>query len=144
MKPGNIYDTAGTKRGRHSGLALYTYGQREGLGLGGCAEPLFVVGFDYEKNRLIVGARTEDMTRTFTVKNVNWISESPTKKVLLQVRYRQTPVPATVTNTKGNSAVVTVENALSAITPGQAAVFYEPKRGQKLLGGGLIHSRNEA
>lgn len=138
--PGPVVDLRGQVVGEHEGLGAYTVGQRKGLGLGGGGEPLFVLEKDAEANRLIVGPRVSLARREVQVCAVNWVSCAPPKvgqTVLAQVelRYRGRPVPARITIQEGNRITLLLDEHDQAVTPGQAAVWYD---GDLLLGGGLI------
>ncbi len=137
VRPGPIMDTAGRRLGQHQGLPFYTIGQRKGLGLSG-PEPLYVIATDPATNTLIVGRRAELGRNRFRVQPVNWISgEAPATplRCTVKIRYKASEVPATVTPLEGGYAEVITDEPLYAVTPGQAAVFYD---GEVVLGGGII------
>ncbi|MBW2196072.1 MAG: tRNA 2-thiouridine(34) synthase MnmA, partial [Deltaproteobacteria bacterium] len=123
--------------GQHQGLYAYTIGQRRGIGIPG-AEPYYVVGLDITGNRLIIGTKSESESRECTVTNINWIgTESPEKPISAQtrIRYRHREAESIITPLDHYTAKVTFSKAQQAITPGQAAVFYQEER---VLGGGWI------
>jgi len=132
---GPILDAAGRELGRHDGLAFYTIGQRKGLGISG-AEPLFVIGKDARRNALIVGPRASLGSTAFEVREVNWIGGLPRDplRAAVKIRYKSAPLPAVITP-RGSGAAVLLDEPAQAVTPGQAAVFYD---GEVCLGGGLI------
>lgn len=142
--PGPITDVNGALLGTHQGLLGYTIGQREGLGLA-IGRPLYVVALDQPNNRLIVGSREDLLRRTLTAERVNWVSISPSSEPLraqVKIRARHEPAGATITPDAGGTARVAFDIPQPAITPGQAAVFYE---GDVVLGGGWIgHDRADA
>jgi tRNA-specific 2-thiouridylase len=72
VHPGEIVDTSGRVVGRHEGLALYTIGQRQGLGIA-LGQRVYVVGFDYEKNRLIVGDERALFAEGLIATDVNFV-----------------------------------------------------------------------
>ncbi|MCS6903605.1 MAG: hypothetical protein NZO41_04945, partial [Candidatus Bipolaricaulota bacterium] len=72
VRPGEIVDTHGRVVGRHEGLAFYTIGQRKGLGIA-LGERFYVVGFDYEKNRLIVGDESALLSEGLIARDVHWV-----------------------------------------------------------------------
>jgi tRNA-specific 2-thiouridylase len=141
-RPGPIYDSEGRLLGRHRGLAFYTIGQRRGLGLTS-REPLHVLKIDPQQNALIVGP-AEALERTsFTVSAMHYLSgETPAEpfSAAVRVRYKAAEQPAQVTPLEGGRALVTLEQPLRAITPGQGAVFYGGADGDEVLCGGIIEA----
>ncbi|MEO8971126.1 MAG: tRNA 2-thiouridine(34) synthase MnmA [Ktedonobacteraceae bacterium] len=139
-KPGPIYDLNGNALGRHRGLAFYTIGQRKGLGLTSL-EALHVLKIDAERNALIVGPASALEQSSFTVGKMHYLSgETPEEpfKAKVRVRYKATEVEAVVTPLVGNRVNVTLSRPQRAITPGQAAVFYDGTNGDEVLCGGII------
>jgi len=134
--PGQIVDVAGGIVGEHEGLQFYTVGQRRGLGIA-LGSPKYVVRLDAEKNALVIGDNVDLFERRCGVSGVNWVSMPPPEgPVQAEVQIRYTHVPArAVVRPDGDKAVVEFEEPQRAITPGQAAVFYD---GDVLLGGGWI------
>ena len=139
-KPGPIYDLNGKSLGRHRGLAFYTIGQRKGLGLTSL-EPLHVLKIDAEQNALIVGPASALEKSNFTVGKMHYLSgETPEKpfEAKVRVRYKALEIDAVVTPIEGNRVNVTLLRPQRAITPGQAAVFYDGTNGDEVLCGGII------
>jgi tRNA-uridine 2-sulfurtransferase len=137
-KEGDIVDQSGTVLGRHTGIHHYTIGQRRGIGIA-AEKPLYVIGIDAGRNQVIVGDRTDMLHAECKVQRVNWVSvaapEAPIRAEV-QVRYRSTPVPATIVPLdEGASVKVCFDESQFGVTPGQAAVWYD---GEILLGGGII------
>jgi tRNA-uridine 2-sulfurtransferase len=135
--PGETVLTSGEVVGRHEGLHRYTVGQRRGLGVA-IGRPVFVVGLDRERNRLVLGEDAELRSDACEVRDVNWIAwEQPAGSVeaKVRIRNRHEPAEATVTALPEGTARVVFREPQRAITPGQAAVFYS---GERVLGGGWI------
>jgi tRNA-uridine 2-sulfurtransferase len=136
-EPGDIVTGDGKVLGRHNGLHHYTVGQRKGLGIS-TALPMYVVALDRARNRLVIGEDKELRTTTFEVRNVNWIPyavpDGPIQAAV-RIRNRHEPAPAEIVAIGATGARVTFQEAQRAITPGQAAVFYD---GERVLGGGWI------
>jgi tRNA-uridine 2-sulfurtransferase len=135
---GEIVDSAGKVMGRHRGLHRYTVGQRKGLGIAAGA-PLYVLRLEPVDGRLVVGPREELGRATFTVSDVNWIAGTAPRaplRVTARIRHRHQDAAATVESDGGSAARVVFDEPQQAITPGQAAVFYD---GDEVIGGGWIH-----
>jgi tRNA-specific 2-thiouridylase len=134
---GVIRDREGRALGRHEGVHRFTIGQRKGLGLS-AGVPLYVVGIDAERAEVTVGSRADLERVTLTASRVNWTDgDAPSGPIRAhaRIRYRHTEAPATITPLEGNRASVTFDAPQTAITPGQAVVFYE---GDRVAGGGWI------
>ncbi len=144
-QPGPMKTPDGKTVGTHEGLMYYTIGQRRGLGIGGgkdfTDEPWFVVGKDLSANVLTVaqGFHHPDLySDSCTVEEVNWISKDRFSGVLdctAKFRYRQKDVPVRLSWTAEDRLFVEYPSRVRAVTPGQAAVFYQ---GPVCLGGGTI------
>ena len=123
--------------GRHNGVHNFTIGQRKGLGFA-AGKPLYVLSIDPEKNRVVVGEDDGLRKTTCEVRGVNWISieepEAPLR-ASVKIRHKHEPASAAVEPLDANRARVTFDAPQRAITPGQAAVFYDRDR---VLGGGWI------
>lgn len=135
-EPGPIYDLEGRLLGQHKGLPRYTVGQRHGLGLPS-SRPLYVVALDAQRNAVIVGPEEALYAQDLVAQDLHWISGKPPGprfSAQVQVRYRAAPVPAQV-ELQDDEARVTFAWPVRAVTPGQAAVFYQ---GEEVLGGGII------
>lgn len=143
VRPGEIVDTSGRVVGHHEGLAFYTIGQRQGLGIA-LGQRVYVVGFDYEKNRLIVGDESALLSDGLIASDVNYIYSKTCfpAHVDVKIRYRSPRVPATLELVDGSRVRVRFAQPQRAVTPGQIAVFYE---GPRVLGGGIIeHALRQA
>ena len=139
LAPGDIVDRHGRVLGRHDGLAGYTIGQRRGLRIAHHA-PLYVVGLDPERNRVIVGEKEEVFATGLIAGEVNWLAlERPALpfRARVQIRYRHAAAPARVEPLDDGRVRIAFDAPESAVTPGQAAVFYDMDN-DWLLGGGWI------
>jgi len=136
-EPGPITDVAGNVLGTHRGLLGYTIGQREGLGIS-VGKPMYVVAMDRPNNRLVIGEREELLSRAFFAERVNWVSIAPPaspRRASVKIRSRHAAADATLTPMVEGNVRVDFDEPQAAITPGQAAVFYD---GDVVLGGGWI------
>src|SRR5207253_9005777 len=123
---GEIVKTSGEVIGEHAGIHHYTIGQRRGIGIAE-TQPLYVLGIDSIKNRVIVGHQEELLSDEFVAAGVNWIAFDDPHEPLraeVRVRYRHTAAPATITPLPDNCGYVKFDEPERAITPGQATVFY--------------------
>jgi tRNA-specific 2-thiouridylase len=137
--PGEIVDRDGNVLGRHHGLTRYTVGQRKGLGLAAPA-PLYVIGIDTEKNRLVVGPESETMGRAAVIRDCVWgpFDElAAPAEVRVKVRSGGRLVPAVVSPLEAGRARFELTEPVAAIAPGQSAVCYD---GETVVGGGIIES----
>jgi tRNA-specific 2-thiouridylase len=135
--PGPIVDRQGEVLGEHRGVGRYTVGQRRGLGIA-AENPLYVLGVDAGKNRVMVGDDAALWTDRCTVERTRWIPfERPAGELKARVRIRSTHEgePATVRDLGNGRAEIIFDEPQRAITPGQAAVAYD---GDLVLGGGWI------
>ncbi len=125
-KVGNIVLKDGTILGKHNGLYNYTIGQRKGLGISYKA-PLFVIGFNKEKNELIVGEESEIYKSEMYVNNINLLLVDELNgqvKVKVKTRYSSKDEEAVIELCDRDLIKVKFENPVARITPGQSAVFY--------------------
>lgn len=135
-KEGNIVNSKGEILGRHTGLYNYTIGQRKGLGIS-YHVPLFVLGFNKEKNEVIVGEEAELYKKEVVVTDINLLLVDEIKdemEVEVKTRYSSKVAKAKIIQ-EGKNIKVEFDEAQRAITPGQSAVFYV---GDIVLGGGKI------
>ena len=133
---GNIINKEGKKLGSHTGLYKYTIGQRKGLGISS-SEPLYVIGFNKEKNELIVGNKEELYQKEFMVFDSNWLIEEFSKTEFIskvKTRYSSKEYPAKINFVKDKVKVI-FDEPQKSITPGQSAVFYID---DVVVGGGKI------
>lgn len=133
---GNIVDINENILGTHTGLYKYTIGQRKGLGISNDF-PLYVIGFNKEKNELIVGNEKELYKKEFIVQDVNWLLFDKLEKELIvyvKTRYSSKAYRAKIIPYRNNIKVIYDESQKS-ITAGQSAVFYI---NDIVIGGGKI------
>ena len=127
----------GKALGKHPGIHHYTIGQRRGLGLAH-PSPLYVIDLQPESHRVVVGERPQLGKSLCRVVRPNWISiaapDAPVR-VSAKIRSRHAESPATVTPMEDKSLLVEFDTPQLAVTPGQAAVFYD---GDRVIGGGWI------
>ncbi len=135
---GDIVDADGRVLGEHEGTHHFTVGQRRGLGVA-AGEPLYVIATEPSTQRVIVG-RNDDLLRdSLTAREVNWISIEPIReerRASVKIRNKHAAAPATLMPAGDDTHVkIRFDQPQRAITPGQAAVFYD---GDLVLGGGWI------
>ena len=138
-KEGNIVTSKGEILGKHTGLYNYTIGQRKGLGVS-YKVPLFVLGFNKEKNEVIVGEESELYAKEITVTDINLLLVDEIHdwlEVEVKTRYSAKSAKAKIIQEE-NAIKVIFDEPQRAITPGQSAVFYI---GDIVLGGGKIANK---
>jgi tRNA-specific 2-thiouridylase len=139
-RPGAIIDTSGNLIGRHEGIVEYTVGQRRRIPARGGGEPLFVLDIDPRTGAVTVGGQAELLAGGLVAEDIHFCDGQPPAgeiEVRARIRYRSEPVPATL-SLRGKRAEVRFREPQRAVTPGQAAVFYD---GDRVLGGGTIAGR---
>ena len=137
---GPIVDGAGRVLGHHDGIHRFTVGQRKGLGIASDA-PRYVTAIEPVDRRVVVGPREELECGEAQVREVCWIAGAPPPEPVparVRVRYRHPGAHARVEPLEGGRARVVFEEPVHAVSPGQAAVFYDPERGEEVLGGGWL------
>jgi len=136
-RKGTLKDSTGATLGEHEGIAFFTIGQRRGLGIA-VGEARYVTRIDPDRNEVTVGPRKTLYADRLTAAQVNWVSiAAPTRELRAeaQIRYAHRAAPATLRPLPDRRVEVTFDEPQRAVTPGQAAVFYN---GDLLLGGGWI------
>ncbi len=133
LGPGPIVDINGDVLGEHKGIAFYTVGQREGLGIAK-GKPLYVLSIDKAKNQVVVGEKAGLKARSLIAKDVNLLVDKLPHKVYAKIRYAHPLARCVVSHTNGKMKV-TFERPQQAITPGQSVVLYD---NDIMLGGGVI------
>ena len=134
---GEIVNLHGQVLGEHDGIEFFTIGQRKGLGLSS-AKPLYVIELDAARNRVMVGDDAALARDEFVAEQCNWIAfDTPaaTFQATVKIRYNHPGTPATMTPLGRGTVKVKLHVPQRAITPGQAAVFYQE---DVVLGGGWI------
>src|SRR5262249_8516772 len=124
---GVIRDRGGRVLGRHDGVHRFTIGQRKGLGLS-TGIPLYVVDIDGASAEVTVGPREALERDTLTASRVNWISGDVPGgpiRARARIRYRHQEAAATVTSVGEGHVHVAFDTPQTAVTPGQAVVFYD-------------------
>lgn len=134
---GEIVDVRGAVLGHHEGIEFYTIGQRKGLGLSS-PKPLYVIELDAANNRVVVGDDSALDRAEFIADRCNWIPfDLPEGEIeaTVKIRYNHPGTPATLVPQAGGRTLVRLHTPQRAVTPGQAAVFYQD---DLVLGGGWI------
>ncbi|MFZ1941016.1 MAG: tRNA 2-thiouridine(34) synthase MnmA [Terracidiphilus sp.] len=134
---GELVAANGEVVGRHEGIFNFTVGQRKGLGVAS-PSPLYVLNIDPSSHKVTVGADAELATRTLRARQLNWISIAELTapmRVKVKIRHRHEPAWAVIEPGEEGEAVATFDEPQRAVTPGQAAVFYD---GDEVVGGGWI------
>ncbi|MBO7272342.1 MAG: tRNA 2-thiouridine(34) synthase MnmA, partial [Bacteroidaceae bacterium] len=131
---GSFVDCEGRFLGKHKGFPFYTIGQRKGLGIA-LGYPAYVVKINPAKNTVMLGSEEQIMTRHMLVEEPQWVAGVP-EKLTVRVRYRSRPVECDAPVLVGDDRwLVCLYEPVSAITPGQSAVFY---CGNTVVGGAFI------
>jgi len=134
---GDIIDTEGKVVGRHRGLIRYTLGQRRGLGVA-YNTPVYAAAKNIEANTLVIGGESSLYSRSFATRQINLIACEnlfQPQRLKVKTRYLQKEQWAQVEQTGPDTISVDFEEPQRAVTPGQAAVFYD---GDIVVGGGTI------
>ncbi len=136
---GEIRHIDGRTLGEHAGTANYTIGQRRGLGVA-VGEPVYVSDIDTLTNVVTVGPRDAVLSNTVRVNEVSWLCPAPSEAIRAsaKIRYHHEAAMATITPEADGSVSIAFDDAQEAVTPGQAAVFYD---GDEVIGGGWIEGK---
>lgn len=144
INPGPILDLEGKVLGRHKGIAFYTIGQRQGLGVA-FSQPLYIVDINAKLNTITLAVKRKTYCQGLIADNLNFLHPVNERKLDLKVkiRYNQQEVKAGVylsdlpsqKNIKTLTAEVNFLKPLRSVAPGQAIVFYKRDR---VIGGGTI------
>lgn len=136
-KKGNFVDVNGTVLGEHQGIIHYTIGQRKGLGIA-FQKHMYVLRIDAEKNEVVLGEEEKLFSDTLVCDDVNLMTMETLENPIyatVKIRYSATAEPATLIPLKDGKIKVVFNEPQRAITPGQAAVFYD---NDIVIGGGTI------
>jgi len=135
IKPGPVVDKENNILGQHKGIAFYTIGQREGLGIAR-GYPVYVIRINPKNNCIIVGKKEDVYADEFLLRDTHFILTPIKKKVVLgvRIRYNHAEAPARLIFLK-HKIKVKFRKPQFAVTPGQSAVFYDK---DIVLGGGII------
>lgn len=134
---GNYLDQSGKVLGCHQGAVSYTIGQRRGLGIA-LGEPAYVIDKDMEKNTVTLGPNEALMSPALLADGMNWIlppAGADPIRCTGKIRHSQFDQPATLYPQENGQCIAVFDKPQRAISPGQAAVFYQ---GDVIIGGGTI------
>ena len=137
IQEGDIVDQEGRMLGEHQGIPFYTVGQRRGLGIS-AETPLYVTELKVHDNTIVVGKNEDLLADTMQVEEVNLITMDKLTEPIraeVKIRYKDTGAPATIRPLSDTEVEVKFDQPRRAVTPGQAAVFYD---GDIVIGGGWI------
>jgi tRNA-uridine 2-sulfurtransferase len=136
--PGHFVDRTGRQLGDHDGIERFTVGQRKGLGVA-LGERRFVLEIVPGTNEVVLGAKEDLLASGLIGSKINWLCDAPAEgqelACLVKIRYRHEPTPGRVRARGDGEVEVHFDHPQSAVTPGQAVVFYD---GDRVLGGGWI------
>jgi tRNA-specific 2-thiouridylase len=136
---GEMVTTGGKVIGEHSGVHNFTVGQRKGLGVA-TGSPLYVIQINNDTRQVVVGKDEELYSCTLLARRVNLISTADLRepmRVAVKIRHKHQPAPAVIEAAGPDEVLISFDDPQRAITPGQAAVFYD---GDLVVGGGWIES----
>lgn len=144
---GKFVDPEGRVIGTHRGFAYYTVGQRKGLGIA-LGKPAFVLKINADKNVVMLGDAAQLQTEALLLEQWHFVTEADfsAEDLTVRIRYRSQPVPCRIREVTDIVAagsgkkllLVHLQQSVSAVTPGQSAVFY---RKNVLVGGAYIASQ---
>ncbi len=138
---GNFVDSRGRVLGRHKGITHYTVGQRKGLGLS-MGHPVFVSELRPDTNEVVVGEEEEVFSSELICDHINWMAvgglQGQPRRASAKIRYAHKGAACELLEIGPDLVRVRFDEPQRAITPGQAAVFYD---GEYVLGGGTIRER---
>jgi tRNA-specific 2-thiouridylase len=124
VRKGKVVDNEGQVLGEHNGVHRFTVGQRRGVRIA-MGQPWYVVKVDAQTNTITLGPKSDCLHKKLLAGDVNWLIKQPKSslRAMVKIRYNARPLDATVMP-KGRQVSVEFDEQVSAITPGQLAVFY--------------------
>lgn len=137
---GTYVNSLGQTLGHHLGVPFYTVGQRKGLGIA-LGRPAYVVRLNAAKNTIVLGDEADLLAPAFFVEQLcapdvgRLLAE---EALAVRIRYHAQPEPCRLEILPDGRCLVRTARPVSAVTPGQSAVFYA---GPALLGGAVIASQ---
>jgi tRNA-specific 2-thiouridylase len=134
---GELVTSDGSVIGEHHGIHHFTVGQRKGLGVA-TGSPLYVIQIRGDTRQVVVGNQEDLYSKTMRVRKINLISVaelSESMRVQVKIRHRHEPASALIESSGSDEMMITFDQPQRAVTPGQAAVFYD---GDVVVGGGWI------
>ena len=137
VRPGAIVNERGEQLATHAGVHRFTIGQRKGLGVA-AQTPLYVLKIDADSGAVTVGPRSALDRASLTASGMNWIGRDASTAWIpaaAQIRHRHRPASGRVRASDDGRAEFEFDEPQPAVTPGQAAVFYD---GDVVIGGGWI------
>ncbi len=137
---GTYVNRLGQPLGQHLGVPFYTVGQRKGLGIA-LGHPAYVVRLNAAKNTIVLGEEGDLLTSAFFVEELRAVDETQLMEepqLAVRIRYHSEPEPCRIEPLPDGRCLVRTARPVSAVTPGQSAVFYA---GQVLLAGAVIASQ---
>lgn len=140
VRGGRYVNALGQTLGTHEGVPFYTVGQRKGLGIA-LGKPAYVVRLNAEKNTVVLGEAEDLLASAFFAEDDRLVNEAAfmaSDNLSVRIRYHSQPVPCAVERLTDGRLLVRTARPVSAVTPGQSAVFYEDRR---LVGGAFIASQ---
>jgi tRNA-specific 2-thiouridylase len=135
--PGSFKDGNGNVVGQHKGIAYYTIGQRDGLGIA-LGRPVYVYKIEKETNTVYVGGKDKLFSAGMIARKINFVSMDPIQKEMdaqVRIRYNSPEVKARLIPIDEEHMEIRFDEPQRSVTPGQSAVFY---RDDVVIGGAII------
>lgn len=139
IKEGNFIDKSGNMLGKHKGIYNYTIGQRKGLGIA-LGSPMYVSEIKPKTNEVVLAANDDLFKNSVIIKDFNFMGIDDINGEIFaygKLRYSQKQSPCIIKKLDNNFVEAIFEEPQRAVTPGQAAVFYD---NEYVLGGGIIYN----